>query len=54
MTTTPDTIGPRLGSEALAILERIAVALEALVQQQKTAPPGAPAPPAIGPFLGEE
>ena len=52
MASTPDTIIIKLDPEAMAILERIAAALEALVRQQKSAPPASPAP-GSGPFLGD-
>jgi len=51
MASTQDTITIRLDPEALAILERLALAFEALVRQHQIAPP---APPTTGAFLGEE
>lgn len=54
MAATPDTIIIQLDPAALAILERLAQALEALVQQQKIAPPTQSTPSHLGPFLGEE
>lgn len=53
MAADSDTITITLDSETLAILERLALALEALVKQQNIEPPAQGARSTIGPFLGE-